>query len=198
MAIIEVPATVRFTDFEIWNDAVAEVMKSPFSGKRQVNKLPFDPWYFEGNLVPRDPMDAGPIKSFLMKLAGVVNTFKLKIAGSKYPVSNYAGPNGNMFNVYSPMSVGVNGLTINVAVLKEGDYFNIGNELKVCTAYCASDATGATAISFMPPLRNLTLVQVVTINDPFLYLASQDSDVARWNVKPPIRHGFKLRCEEPI
>lgn len=204
MAIISVPAGVRFTDFEITLDAVSDEMKSPFNGKRQIAKLPYDSWQFRGDLVPVDPMEAGPIKSFLVKLAGRVNAFKLKIAGSKYPVSNYQGSPGAtaalpLFDaVVASSYVQVTGLTPGALVLKEGDYFNIGNELKVATLDRTADGTGMAYVYFMPPLRNNVAGQALTIVDPFLYLHATRDDVASWNVKPPIRHSFKLDAEEEI
>lgn len=201
MAVIVVPATVRFQNFDIWCDAVSEDFTSSFNGKRQVAKKAFDVWNFEGELVPLDPADAGSVKSFLMKLAGRVNTFKLKIAGSRYPVSNYQGANGLS---YSPGQSGVganfDGFPVNTTILKEGDYFNIGNELKVATADSITNNNGELVVYFMPPLRSLTVnnVTVMTVTDPFLYLHAKDDDVARWKVSAPTRHAFTLEAEEEV
>lgn len=204
MAIIDVPVEVRFTDFDIELDAVSDEMKSVFNGRRQIAKLPYDVWGFRGDLVPVDPMEAGPIKAFLMRLAGRVNAFKLKIAGSKYPVSNYKGPNGKSDSVpaYDPniasCFIKVKNLSPSALILRAGDYFNIGNELKVATLPRVSEADGTVYLYFMPPLRKQTLNQDVTIADPFLYLHATSDNVAKWNVKPPIRHSFKLEAEEEI
>lgn len=197
MAVIAVPATLRFEDFDISCDAVSDVMASPFNGRRQVAKQPFDQWNFEGRIVPLDPMDAGSLRSFFMQLAGRVNTFKLKIAGSKFPVSGYTGPNGNLVGA-AVGYVQVNGLTASTVIVNEGDYFNIGNELKVATVTRSSDGSGVAYLYFMPPLRNTTAGQVVTLTDPFLHLHATRDDVARWKVTAPVRHAFKLDAEEEI
>lgn len=202
MAIIPVPSGVRFTDFEIWLDAPSDEMKSPFNGKRQVAKQPYDVWNFEGDLVPVDPMEAGPIKSFLMKLSGKVNAFKLPIAGSKYPTSAYSSLAPIVSNTSGQTGTSINfkQASNSTLVLKEGDYFNIGNELKVASADVVSNSGGFGTITFMPPLRDATVINVtpITVVDPFLYLHATRDDVARWNVKPPVRHAFKLQAEEEI
>lgn len=202
MALITVPSQLRFTDVEIWCDAVSNEMRSPFNGKRQVNKLPYDLWNFEGEILPLDPVDAGPMKSFLMQLAGKVNTFKLLIPGSKYPLSAYA-------NAVKPKcvntgvtgtSVIANGITAGATLLKNGDHFNIGDELKVASADIVANGAGQATVTFMPPLRAPTVAGVteLTIQDPYVILAATRDDIARWKIKPPVRSSFKLEALEVL
>lgn len=197
MAIIPVPASLRFEDFEIWLDAPSDEMKSPFNGRRQINKLPYDVWNFTGKIVPLDVMNAGPLKSFFMQLAGKVNDFKLKLAGSKYPTSGYQGANGTIINMVGATFIGVDvGAAQALAPLKEGDYFNIGDELKVATTIYFNPGENVFGVSFMPPLRNLSYAQPVTLTDPFLLLHATRDDIARWKVTAPVTHAFNLEAEE--
>lgn len=198
MAVITIPAKLYFTDVDIWNDRVSAVLRSPFTGKRQVRKRAYDLWNFTGNLMPLDPMEAGDIKAFLMELAGQVNSFRLPVPGSKFPLSNYTGVQGMVNgNSQTGRSVATVGWSPNKALLKRGDHFNIADELKVCTANVASAGDGSALISFEPPIRTSPLSgNAIKVREPFILLASNDDGAARWKITPPIRHGFKMNATE--
>lgn len=197
MAVIEVPSKLYFTNVEIWNDRVSASLRSPFTGKRQVRKRPYDLWNFSGDLMPLDPMEAGDIKAFLMELAGQTNSFRLPVPGSKYPLSSYVGNEGLVAGIFQTgRQVVTDGWTPGFQILKRGDHFNIGDELKVCTADVSSIGGDAT-IKFEPPIRKAPADNVqIKVREPFMLVSSNNDDAARWNIKPPIRHGFKMECTE--
>lgn len=198
MAIISIPPKLFFTDVEIWNDRVSVALRSPFTGKRQVRKRAYDLWNFTGDLMPLDPMEAGEIKAFLMELGGQVNSFRLLVPGSKFPLSNYTGVQGMVNgNGQTGRSVATVGWLPSQPLLKRGDHFNIADELKVCTANVASGADGSAVISFEPPIRRSPLSgNPIYVQAPYMLLAANNDDAARWTIKPPIRHGFKMSATE--
>lgn len=198
MALITVPATLKFTDVEIWLDRVSSAVRSPFTGKRQVRKRPYDIWRLSGGVVPLDPMDAGSMRSFLVQLAGQTNTFKLPVPGAKYPLSKYVGPEGlvNGGN-QSGKSISTDGWTPGAVLVKNGDYFNIGDELKIATADIAANGVGVAVLSFDPPLRNKPADNAqIKVRDPYVVVSADNDDIARWRVTPPIRHAFNIEATE--
>lgn len=198
MAIIEVPSKLKFTDVELWNDRVSAAIRSPFTGKRQTRKRPYDLWSFVGNVVQMEGLDAGEMRAFLMELAGQTNSFRLPVPGAKYPLSNYVGVEGlvNGANV-TGKSVPTDGWAINTPIVRRGEYFNIGDELKVATASIASNGAGAAVLSFEPPLRAKPADNAqIKVREPFVLLAADDDTVARWKVTAPIRHSFKITATE--
>lgn len=198
MATIDVPSKLFFTEIEIWNDRATATLRSPFTGKRQTRKRPYDLWSFSGSLMPLDEMDAGAMRSFLMQLAGQSNQFRLLIPGAKYPLSSYAGPQGFVKGAnQSGKSVVTDGWTPGAQILADGDYFNIGFELKVCVGGVSADGNGNAVIHFEPPIRSIPGDNAnIWVFAPFVVLSADSDDVARWNVKPPVRHGFKLTATE--
>jgi len=198
MATITVPAKLFFTDVELWNDRVTSTTRSPFTGKRQTRKRPYDIWGFVGNLMPLDPMDAGAMRSFLMQLGGQSNNFRLPVPGAKYPLSKFTGTQGLVNGAgQTGKSISTDGWSINSQILADGDYFNIGDELKVCVGNIASNGSGVAVINFEPPIRAIPADNAaIRVRDPYVLLSADNDDVARWNVKAPVRHAFKLEATE--
>lgn len=200
MALIPTPAGLYFTDVEIWNDRVSAAMVSPYTGAQQIQKLPWDAWGFTGGLLPYDPAKAGLLKSFLMQLAGKVNTFKLPVPGSKYPISNYTGVEGLVNGAgQTGRSIITDGWAINKPIVAEGDHFNIGDELFVATSAVASNGTGQATLTFEPPMKAIPANNApMKVKEPFLLLRATRDDIARWKITAPVRHAMQLEAMEAI
>ncbi len=198
MAVITLPSTVFFDKVDKLQLLRAGLaLRSRYTGKRQTINFPFALWVFEGKLIPMDGADANDWRRFLIALEGVKNTFRLPVPGSPTPLSGYAanatiGTGGVAARATTAPIVGDGSVTI----LKAGDYFNIGDELKVAMADCVLTA-GTGTVSFQPPTRKAYVAtQAVTILNPFIYLALADAEGASWALERPVRHGIKLICME--
>lgn len=197
MATIATPAKLKFEDVELWNDRVSSSMRSPFTGKRQVRKRQFDLWGFVGNVVQMEGLDAGEMRAFLMELGGQMNNFRLPVPGAKYPLSSYVGPEGLAPAGHTGKSVLTSGWTPGASVVRRGDYFNIGDELKVSTSNVAANGFGEVLFTFEPPLRLATVNDTpIKVREPFVLLSADKDDVARWKVTAPIKSKFKLEATE--
>jgi hypothetical protein len=202
MAIINLPTNFSFTSVKKFAlQRASNVTRSKYTGVRQKIVYPFAVWIFEASLVEYDGQNASKLRSFLMQLEGRKNTFRL-------PVPGYTKPSTNNVNVNCIMrlsaaaratTIFVNSLPSSVAILNEGDYFTIQDELKVVTISTASDGFGQAQIDFQPPLRKACAAAVtVTLINPTILMEAQDDDVANWGLSPPYRHKVSFDAIEAI
>jgi hypothetical protein len=201
VAVISLPPKVYFEKvdkLQLLRSGVT--LRSRYTGKRQVVNFPFAIWVLEGKLVPMEDADARLWRSFLVKLEGMKNTFRLPVPGSTAPSTGFTG-NGTV----GTGGVGARATSVTVdvtpstAIVKEGDYFNIGDELKMATADATSGAGGAVVIPFQPATRKAYAAgQAVTFQAPFIYLAADSPESATWSLERPVRHGIKLICVEAV
>lgn len=198
MPLVTLPTGLFFVDVEISADRGTSTMRSPFTGKRQSVKRAYDLWRFKGGIMSMDAEDAGPLKSFLMQLEGQLNWFRLPVPGSKYPISKYVGPEGkSTVNLQVGKSIATSGWTPGQTIVKVGDHFNIGEELKVASANVAANGSGVATISFDPPIRKpVALNTQIKVREPTVLLSADVDDVASWKITPPLRHAFKLEATE--
>lgn len=201
MAVIPLPTGLAFSDVPDLTLARAGVeVRSKYTAQSQYLAFPYAIWVFEGIVVESDGVKAGRFRSFLAKLQGRRNTFRLPVPAYSRPASGYA-TDGNLQAAVASRatSVTVGGLTANRAVFSEGDYFNIGDELKLATSDVGSDANGQCTISFEPAMRNpFGSGTLVKLQSPFIYLQAQDDNVASWQLKAGFRQNSRLAAIEAI
>lgn len=201
MAVIPLPSKVYFSKVDKLQLLRAGMtLRSRYTGKRQHVNFPFAMWIFEGTLIPMEGLDAGEWRSFLTSLEGQKNTFRLPVPGAGKPLSGYTGN----------ATVGTGGVAVraksmnivgpaNTLLLRKGDYFNIGDELKMADVSVTTNGSGVASVSFQPAARQAYAAgAAVTIQDPFIYLAADDNDSASWSLERPVKHGIKLMCAEAI
>ena len=134
-SVIPIPPALAFENAKLRFSRASVVLRSKYTGKRQTLVLPYALWSFEAKLPKLDQYDAAMIRSFLMKLRGQENIFRLPVPGHPSPLSGYAGPNGSVSGAgQTGLSLFAAGFTANKPVLSEGDYFTVNDELKVATA----------------------------------------------------------------
>jgi len=198
VTIITFPASINFTSFKPKLVRPSITMRSPFTGKRQALALPYALWSFEAQLSKQDTTIAGKVRSFLAQLDGVANTFRFPVPGTSSLLSGYAGAAGLVNGgSQSGSSLVTDGWSINTLVLREGDYFTVNDELKVCTADATTNGTGQVTVSFKPALRTSPLDNApFTIVSPTCLMAMDDPDAANWAVTAPTWHDFAFKCTE--
>lgn len=201
MAVITLPSKVYFDKVDKLQLLRAGVtLRSKYTGKRQHLNFPFALWIFEGALIPMEGIDAGEWRSFMTELEGAKNTFRLPVPGSEKPLSGYTGN----------LTLGTGGVAVrsksapvtgpaNTLVLRKGDYFNIGDELKMASAPLTLSSTGTGTVAFQPSTRKAYAAgAAVQVQNPFIYLSAQDPDSGSWSLERPVRHGIKIMAIEAV
>jgi len=126
MPVIPVPANFAFTAISKFAlQRATNLLRSRYTGADQVVSYPFAVWYLEGSLVEYDGANAGYIRSFLAQLEGQKNTFRIPVPGYTTPSTGYTLNTATVAIAMASRasSVTVGGLTPNVPILAEGDYF---------------------------------------------------------------------------
>lgn len=198
MAVINVPSYIGFDSATLTLMRATQESRSPFTGRRQVVTSPFALWQFDGNIVPLQGAEAGAVRSFLAQLKGRANTFRLFVPGVTTPMSGYNGSTGVVDGSgQQGSSLTTRGWTPNKLLLKAGDYFNIGDELKLASFDILSDGNGKATLYFEPECRTLSTdgQEIWTVN-PYLYLAAQEDDIAKWSLKDFNTHNMKITAIE--
>lgn len=202
MALITLPPGCAFEDAQLTLSRKSVAARSSYTGKRQVSRLSYALWVFEGRMPSLSQEAAAPWRSFLARLEGQVNTFKLPVPGVAGPLSRYSGAVGKPAAPLSGVgasSVYTNGWQPNTLLLKDGDYFNIENELKLCTADVMSNASGQATILFAPPLRRTaTTGDILELQAPFVVVSAQNDDIASWALSKPVQHKISVALIEDI
>lgn len=200
MADITLPSGVYWKKFKYEMARASFGMASPFTGRTQIIQSPYAVWMVEGGLIPYEKTNVGPIKSWLMKMSGKANRTKLLLPDANL---NSLGTTqvGTLKSAASSgaTSVTVEGYTPSTALASEGDFVNIGDELKVITSTYTSDVSGEETFTFEPPLRNdQTLGTAVKLHDNFLWVRAAEDNIAAWSITSPVEHAIDLKFVEDV
>ena len=201
MAIIPIPAKFGFTKLPSFKlQRASNILRSKYTGQGQVVVFPYAVWMLQGNLVEYDGLDAGRVRSFLVQLDGQKNTFRLPVPGFSRPMTGYVGNAlANGAAAARAMSMAIDGLPANTAIVAEGDYFTVNDELKLVTQAGASNVAGQMVINFKPPLRKAVADNTaITFQNPTCLMRAADDDVANWAVAAPIRQQGNFNAVEAV
>lgn len=201
MAIITLPTKFAFSRVNKFGlTRKNNKLRSRYTAQGQKLLYPYAIWEFEADLIDYDGPQAAAIRSFLVKLEGSKNQFRLPVPGYTKPQSGYASNAAVLYAGASrAMSLTVNAPGANVAFLSEGDYITIQDELKMITEPVALNGAGQAIINFKPGLRAAAAVGVVvTLQNPWVLLEASEDDVASWGLTAPVRHGVKIDAIESI
>lgn len=216
MALIALPPKFSFGKINKWGLLRAgNTIRSRFTGSSQRIVYPYAVWAFEGELIDYPEPEAAAIRAFLTALEGQKNTFNMPVPGWSASNANIANPNVT-YGVYGGSSAVIRtnhmGLSVGgpgviyfnpdssyFAHLKIGDYFQIGNELKIVTGNILLNAGGADQISFdfQPALRaSYPHGTLLTVRNPSCVMSSIDDDAGIFSLSPPVKHSFGLKAIE--
>lgn len=185
-----------------------QIFTSPLSGDTQTVALPGARWAATLNFSNMTPSVARSFIAFLLKLKGPAGRFRLfdhsnpttRGSGSTtgtYPAVSGANQVGNaiLTSGWTPTSLNL---------LLPGDYFQIGEELKMITAAAQSNSGGLSTLEFDPPIRNAPadgsniIIQKPTITQkPTCVMRLIDDSQILWtNAETIILSGITIQCEE--
>lgn len=199
MATITIPSAVLFESAKMMLSRNTTVHRSPWTGKRYTLARSASYWTIEARLTKRDGAEAGALRSFLVAAKGRENTFSvpLTLVGYTAPASGYAGTTGQVKGAgQTGSSLLTDNWTPSTLVLKAGDYFEVGGEVKMVTADITSDGLGDATVTFEPALRTAPADNAsLDYNTPSITMAMQDDDIP-WAISAPVIHQADVKFEE--
>lgn len=142
------PARISFTS----SSAVA-VSRSPWTYNSQVQAFSGQVWLADISLPAMERADAEQWISFLLKLNGQEGTFLLGDGAAKTPRGTAAGSPLVNGASQTGQSLITDGWTSGSAVLKAGDYIQIGQRLYKVLNDVTSDGSGNATLDIWPRLR---------------------------------------------
>ena len=179
--------------------ANTQSMDSELNGASQTLGLPGDKWSATLTYSNRQGADARVLRAFLASLRGGAGRFYLSPpdyvrtgAGGGTPLVKGAAQTGSTLTI--------DGCTQSVSGwLQIGDYFQIGNELKMITVDANSDIGGNATLTFTPPIRTSPADNgAVIITSPTCIMKLSDGNQARWQVQAPVIYALSIACEEAL
>lgn len=167
MTVLDWPSVAPgFTKFHMQGADKTVALRSPFSGKAQFGKQPYDLWQIKGDLAQCVLQNAGIMRSFLRQLNGQSGKFRLPLPQANIwnefigsnSITGYNGNGGFLASnpVAGATSISTTLWTASTWVLSDGDYFTINDELKIVVGDVVTDSIGNAIINFLPPMRSST------------------------------------------
>lgn len=196
--VIPLPAGVDFEDVEIGLERADQVMRSGYTGRRQTISWPYALWIVTARTVPYDGLAAGRLRSFLARLKGRVNVFRLPVPGA-YSLAGYTGPVGLVNGAaQGGAAVATDGWTPGALIFRDGDYMTVNDELKLVTADVTANGAGQALVPIEPNLRVPPPddTQLFIGAEAYVLLGAATSDVAKWKLSRPVRHTFNFAAIE--
>lgn len=177
-----------------------QVHISPLSETMQVLELPGAKWEAQLVFTNLSVADGREIFGFLASLRGPVNTFNLhdhsletpRGIATGTPLVNGADQTGNTLDT--------DGWTVSqTGIMKRGDYFQVGTELKMMTADVNSDGAGLATLTFESPLRVAPGdgTSIITAS-PKALMRLKDDKQAQAALRSPNFHSLRFSCVEAI
>ena len=182
MSNLTIPKQNFFRNASFGLEENTETFTSPISNTIQTIARTGGRWYLTINYVPMTREDASEVLAFLTGLRGRVNSlFGFDPLGTQ-PRGNMSGStlvvNGASQTGTSLICDGASNSTL---ILKAGDYFQIGSELKMITSDVTSDGSGNATLNFSPSLRSSPSddASIITSNPKCIMKLTDDNTT--WN-----------------
>lgn len=193
--LVRKPATF---DFGLLSNTMS--FTSPLSKSAQTVEMPSPRWQFSFTMDKLEEPDAALLQGFLAQLRGQAGRFYMYNMARQTPRGIATG---------TPIVAGASqvGTTLNTSgwtvsqtgILKIGDFFKIGNELKmVVGADVNSDGAGLATITFEPPIRSSPANASAIITSSPTAIFKLTSDDATWSTSAPTWTTFNLQGVEVL
>ena len=155
MTTYAIPTTIGFSSVEFGLENNNQVFESPLSNSIQVSELTGARWYGTFNLPPMSKAQALEYIGFLQRLQGRVHSFFGYDANHRSPSGTMSGSTLVVKGAsQTGTSINLDGGANSTLILKAGDFFSVGGELKMVTANATSDGSGNLTVNFVPSLRS--------------------------------------------
>jgi len=177
---------------------------SPLNGATQTASLAGDKWAAVLNFGNKLGTDAHKLRAFIASLDGRSGRFYVLPWDKRTPAGLAGGAPLVKGAGQSGKTLAVDGCTPNqTGWLLAGDYFQVGNELKICTADCNSSSIGEVTIAFAPALRvSPSDNSLVVTTDPKCSMKLADDNQSAWSANvgngTDKLYGFTIAAIEAI
>lgn len=149
------PTNVNFISSQFNLRFNTQLFESPLSQQIQRSVLDGPKWVAQYTLPHMKRETAAEWQAFFMKLQGMKVTFNAYDPEGKTPRGVATGTPLVKGASQTGTSLDTDGWTSGVTgILKKGDYFSVGGELKIITDDINSDGSGNATLTFQPALRN--------------------------------------------
>lgn len=173
---------------------------SPLSSAVQTVEMPSPRWRFSFTMQHLEEADAALMQGFLAQLRGQAGRFYMYNMARTTPRGIATGTPIVAGASQTGTTINTSGWTISqTGILKIGDFFKIGNELKVVVnADVNSDGSGLATITFEPPIRTSPAnSSAVVISSPTAIFKLTDDNTS-WNTVAPQWTTFNLQGIEVL
>lgn len=198
MAVLNFPAIVpKSSVFGLRSNTMA--FTSPTNRDTRTRENPGAAWFAALEFATSELRRAEirELMAFLVQLRGMSGRFYLHDHAHPTPLGtpggtplvNGAGQTGNTLNT--------DGWTLSTRVLEKGDYFQVGDELKMMVAAADSNALGVATLTFEPPLRVSPADNAAIVHaQPKCVMRLASDDQAKWDTATPLRSSIVIDCVE--
>lgn len=198
MPVLTFPAIVAKNNvFGLRSNTMA--FSSPMNRDARTKENPGAAWFaameFSRSELSRADMRA--LAAFLAQLRGMSGRFYLYDHAHPTPLGTPGGtPLVNGVG-QTGVSLITDGWIASTNIFAVGDYFQVGDELKIITAPVTSDSLGNATLTFEPPLRVAPADNAAIVWDkPKCIMRLSSDDQAQWRTEPPLRSTIVLDCVE--
>lgn len=200
MTILSLPSWFSPQNFQLALMTPSQSFRSDLNGATQVNVLPGDQW--STTLIPPQMVGAKAreFAAFLVSLRGRAGRFYCLPFDHKMPDGSNLGAGLVQGAGQTGTSLIIDGLTANqTKYLLPGDYFQVGNELKMVTATIPTNSIGVATLQFGPALRYSPAdnAPITTIN-PKCVMMLADDDQVKWTVNSDKFYSVPIACIEAL
>lgn len=169
---------------------------SPLSRSVQTVEMPGGRWRVVYQMNSMIVADSALLRSFFAKLRGRAGRFYLHNMAHPTPRGSAGGAPVVSGAGQSGVSLATTGWPSSSTVLKEGDFFGVNGELKLCTADVVSNGSGEAVITFEPPLRSSPANAAAIVTNKPTAVFQLDEDVVGWNTVAGALSSFSIAATE--
>lgn len=173
-----------------------QVATSPLSQSVQTLEMPGARWQASLPYVGLTDSDLAALQAFMVALNGQAGRFYLWNMARPTP----RGSAGGTPVVAGAAQVGktlvTSGWTPSTTVLKAGDFFGAGGELKMITADAVSDSSGNATLAFGPALRASPASGSVVVTNRPTAVFRLSADTQKWTSQPGKIGSVQIDCIE--
>jgi len=200
MSILSIPAGIIPNALDLALQANTQFFTSELNGAVQTSALPGDKWVATMTFANRVGTDARRLWAFVTSLRGRSGRFYFTPFDHCTPFGVVGGTPLVKGADQTGSQLLIDGCTAScTGWLLAGDYFQVGDELKLITADVNTDSGGNATLNFVPPLRTSPAdnAAIITSNPSCIMMLSDDQQ-ARAQVQPGKIYALSLSCEEAL
>lgn len=166
MAVYQLPVSPSQMQLDLLTNTA--MFQDPFTGHIQTVGRTGNRWQITMQFTGLSGSRKAQFQAFIAKMRGQENRFFTKNHGYNGPRGTGAGPNPRTTVAgQTGTTLLTEGWSASQTVLREGDFFQIGNELKIVTDDVTSNGSGNATINFFPELRSSpTAQESLDLSDP--------------------------------